>query len=206
MGLFRKKATTADAMEMVRVVGLLTEVDSASVELPDRVEKVTASEALGLLWPHIEAWGADARLFLILSDAVHADGRSDEWQFHALFPSRRAEGIWRLHTSDEATELVGSYRVAPVPEPGTAEYLMAQISPQIFANQNVAWETRLEMIRPLPLEFHDSSEAALQFQSIEPNPFHSGPIRLKARRGQNGRASSPAAPPGRAENGRYRER
>ncbi len=180
MGLFRKKpSSTAPALDITKP---LVSTISASVVLAEGNHRPTAGEATKAVWPHIASWGPDARLFLILSDAVEADGRSSEWQFHALYPTLRAEALWTVHRSADHSQLIGSYRLVPVPEPGSSEYLLAQVSPQMAVDQVTAWRDRLSLIQPLPHQFYDSSEAAAEFQKAIPNPFGSGPIRLKARR------------------------
>lgn len=180
MSLFRKKPNAAaPALDIAKP---LAATISASVVLADGSERPTAGEATRAVWPHIASWGPDARLFLIISDSVGADGRSSEWQFHALYPTLRAEAVWKVHRSPDQGQLVGSYRMVPVPEPGSSEYLLAQVSPQMAVDQVTAWQDRLSLIQTLPHQFYDSSEAAAEFQKAVPNPFGSGAIRLKARR------------------------
>lgn len=180
MGLFRKKIDlTVAAVDLTKP---LSSTMSASVVIAEGQHLPTAAEASRWVWPHIASWGHDARLFLIVSDSVDVNGRSPQWQFHTLYPTLRAEAVWAVYSSDDRLQMLGSYRLWPVPEPGSSEYLLAQVSPQIALDQVAAWIDRLSRIKPLPHQFHDSSEAAAEFNKTVPNPFGSGPIRLKARR------------------------
>ena len=180
MSLFRKKASVPVAK--VDITKPLLSAVTATVVLGEGNLRPTAGEAIKAVWPHIASWGPDARMFLILSDSVDTHGRSAEWQFHTLYPQLQAEALWTVHDSSDQTQLVATYRLVPVPEPGSSEYLLAQISPQIAVDQIAAWRDRLSLIQPLPHRFYDSNEAAAEFHRQVPSPFGSGPIRLKARR------------------------
>ena len=148
----------------------------------------TAMEAAQLVLPRIRPWGEDGRLYLILTNELLRDGTSFEWEFHVLFPTLRSEGIWRVRPSEDALQSVISVKIAPVPEPGTTEYLMAQISPQFVTDQENAWNDRLTLIVPLPTNFIDSPAVAVALERQYPYLFASGPIRLKARRMPTGTA------------------
>ena len=180
MGLFRKK--TSVPVAAVDLTRPLPSTLSASVLIAEGSHLPTAGVAIRWVWPHIASWGHDARLFLIVSDSVDVNGKSPQWQFHTLYPTLRAEAVWTVHPSDDRSHMVGSYRLWPVPEPGSSEYLLALVSPQIAVDQIAAWNDRLSRIKPLPHQFHDSSEVAAEFHNTVPNPFGSGTIRLKARR------------------------
>jgi hypothetical protein len=160
----------------------LPSVVAGTFALQQKRRLFTAAEADAVVRPHTLQWGPDSRVFLLLSDDVRRDGRSTNWEFHVLFPTLRAEGIWALRLSDDRRVSELSYRIAPVPEPGSTEFLMAQISPQIINDQETAWQQRLSLLDPLPEVFVDSPSAVSAISVVKSNMFASGPIRLKARR------------------------
>ncbi len=179
MGLFRKhrSESTPDAVVATQLTATATSFDVVAQQR----RPFTAAELAPLVARSARSWGHDARIYLILSDAVRSDGFADEWEFHVLFPALRAEGIWRLGPSEDGESSILSTRVAPVPEPGTTQFVMAQISQQLVIDLNEAWELRLGMIVALPEEFVDSPSVAAAIERAEPMAFAFGPIRLKAR-------------------------
>lgn len=178
MGLFRKHRAESTS---VAVVAELTAVATSSDVVAKQRRPFTAAELAPLVAHSARSWGHDARIYLIISDAVRSDGFADEWVFHVLFPSLRAEGIWKLGPSEDGASSILSTRVVPVPEPGTTEFLLAQISPQLMVGRNEAWDLRLQLIVALPEEFVDSPAVAAAIERVEPMAFAFGPIRLKAR-------------------------
>jgi hypothetical protein len=193
VGLFRKK--TID-MADARVAGapdaafdpnvVLSSVVTRSEVVANEVRPFSAAELQPFVTAAVRSFGTDARQYLIVGDDVGRDGRSAKWEFHALFPTIRAEGVWRLEQSEDNASSVLSGRLSPVPAPGTTEFLMAQISPQLVAEQEKSWNLRLDLIVPLPLDFADSPEVVAAIEALQPNVFVSGPIRLKARTPPNG--------------------
>ena len=179
MGLFRKhrSETTSGAA----ITTTLTTVAMSSDVVAQQRRPFTAAELAPLVSRSARSWGHDARIYLIVSDALRSDGFADEWEFHVLFPTLRAEGIWKLGPSEDGASSILSTTVAPSPEPGTTEYLMAQISPQVMIDLNNAWDLRLRLIAALPDEFVDSPSVAAAIERAEPMAFAFGPIRLKAR-------------------------
>ncbi len=179
MGLFRKKS--AENKPDPGAPTVLTAVAISSDVIAQQRRPFTAAELAPLVTHSARSWGSDARIYLIISDALRSDGYSDEWEFHVLFPMLRAEGTWKLGPSEDGASSILSTRVAPVPEPGTTEYLMAQISQQLVIDLNEAWDLRIRMIAALPEKFVDSPAVAAALERAEPMAFAFGPIRLKAR-------------------------
>lgn len=68
-------------------------------------------------------------MYLSNNDDVRSDGFAEVWEFHVLFPTLRAEGIWRLTPSKDGESTSLAVTVVPVPEPDTTEFFMLQISP-----------------------------------------------------------------------------
>ena len=181
MALFRRKKT--EAAVATPFAGPLSSVVTHLTALDLNTPAFTATEAANLVRNEVNRWGSDFRIYLILSNEVRRDGTASEWEFHVLFPTLRAEGKWYLKPSDtDETKLELSSKMAPVPEPGTTEYLMAQVSPQIARDQQLAWDDRLTLIAALPDSFVDSPAAVAAIERVQPQIFLSGPIRLKARR------------------------
>ena len=178
MGLFRKRS--AESTSGAPTVQLTATTTSFDVVAQQR-RPFTAAELAPLVARSARSWGDDAQIYLIISEAVRSDGFADEWEFHVLFPTIRAEGTWRLGPSEDGASTILSTEVAPVPEPGTTEFLMAQISPQLRIDVNEAWDLRLRLIVALPDEFVDSPSVAAAIERVEPMAFAFGPIRLKAR-------------------------
>jgi hypothetical protein len=179
MGLFRKK--NAESKPDPGAPTVLTEVATSSDVVAQQRRPFTAAELAPLVARSARSWGSDARIYLIVSDALRSDGYADEWEFHVLFPTLRAEGTWKLGPSEDGASSILSTKVSPVPEPGTTEFLMAQISPQLRIDVNEAWDLRLRLIAPLPDAFVDSPSVAAAIERAEPMAFAFGPIRLKAR-------------------------
>lgn len=179
MGLFRKKST--ERAPEIDITTRLSSVVTAFDVVAEKRRAFTAAELAPLVVRAARKWGDDARVYLIISDTVRSDGYGDDWQFHVLFPTLRAEGLWKLGSSGDGASSILSSRLAPLPEPGTTEYLMAQISPQLERDQQQAWDLRLNLIVPLPDRFVDSPSVADALQRNEPTAFAFGPIRLKAR-------------------------
>ncbi len=179
MGLFRKKS--AESTTDAAVATQLTAVAIGSDVVAQQRRPFTAAELAPLVARSARSWANDARIYLIVSDALRSDGYADEWEFHVLFPTLRAEGTWKLGPSEDGASSILSSRVAPVPEPGTTEFLMAQISQQLVIDLNQAWDLRIRMIAALPDEFVDSPAVASALERAEPMAFAFGPIRLKAR-------------------------
>lgn len=179
MGLFRKHRSESKVDPSAPTA--LTEVATSSDMVAQQRRPFTAAELAPLVARSARSWGNDARIYLIVSDAVRPDGFADEWAFHVLFPALRAEGTWRFGPSEDGASTVLSTKVAPVPEPGTTEFLMAQISTQLMIDVNEAWDLRLQLISALPDEFVDSPSVAAAIERAEPMAFAFGPIRLKAR-------------------------
>ena len=179
MGLFRKKLA-----EVTPEIGITTPLSSVvtTVEVvAEQRRALTAAELAPLVVRSARKLGDDARVYLIISDTVQPDGHADDWQFHVLFPTLRAEATWKFGSSEDGASSVLSSRVSPFPEPGTTEYLMAQISPQLERDQQQAWDLRLNLIAPLPDKFVDSPSVVDALVRNEPTAFAFGPIRLKAR-------------------------
>ena len=181
MGLFRRSTVNADS-EISRGSATLQSVVLETVKLGPFAATPSALVAITVLWPHILKWGVDVRLFLILSDAVDEQGASADWQFHALYPTLQAEAVWRLQRSPDEDGWIAAYCLKPVPEPGSSEHLLAQVSIQMALDQKVAWQARLAMIESLPTVFTDSVDAVAGFRLADVRLFDSGPIRMKARR------------------------
>jgi hypothetical protein len=187
VGLFRKKTvetageTSSSTSAPFDPSVILTSVITRSKVIGDEVRPYSAAELQPFVTEAISSFGADARQYLIVGDNVGRDGFATKWEFHALFPSIRAEGVWKLEPSEDGTKSVLMGRLNPVPAPGTTEFLMAQISPQLVADQEKAWNLRLELIVPLPTEFADTPDVVAAIEAHQPNVFVSGPIRLKAR-------------------------
>ncbi len=179
MGLFRKKS--AESRGEVGAPTVLTEVATSSDVVAQQRRPFTAAELAPLVARSARSWASDARIYLIVSDALRSDGSADDWEFHVLFPTLRAEGTWKLGPSQDGASSILSTKVAPVPEPGTTEFLMAQISQQLVIDINEAWDLRIRMIAALPDEFVDSPAVAAALERAEPMAFAFGPIRLKAR-------------------------
>ncbi len=185
MGLFRKKTveTTNTAIDAPH-----SEKSGAkhAIVVATEVRPFSAAELQPFVTKATSAVAIDARQYLIVGENVGRDGRGVEWEFHVLFPTMQAEGVWKLERSEDGASSILIGRVNPVPAPGTTEYLMAQISPQLGAEQQKAWELRLDLIVALPVEFADSPEVVEAIEALQPNVFVSGPIRLKARTPPNG--------------------
>ncbi len=179
MGLFRKKS--AENKPDPGAPTVLTEVATSSDVIAQQRRPFTAAELAPLVALSARSWANDARIYLIVSDALRSDGSADDWEFHVLFPTLRAEGTWKLGPSEDGASSILSTKVAPVPEPGTTEFLMAQISQQLVIDLNEAWDLRTRMIAALPDEFVDSPAVAAALERAEPMAFAFGPIRLKAR-------------------------
>lgn len=179
MGLFRKKL--AEVSPEIDITTPLSSVIAAVEVVADGRRAFAAAELAPLVVRSARRLGDDARVYLIIGDRVRPDGSADDWQFHVLFPTLRAEGTWKLGPSEDGASTILSSRVAPFPEPGTTEYLMAQISPQLKRDQHQAWDLRLTLIAPLPDQFVDSPSVVDALVRNEPTAFASGPIRLKAR-------------------------
>lgn len=179
MGFFRKATIQKEKIDTSKP--LATAVRDV-VEVAGNGRALTAKEAADFAFASIRSYGKDARLFLILADEVRRDGTSFEWQFHVLFPLLHCDGIFRVTRTDDHQRSVISYTVTPVPEPGSTEYFLAQVSPQIAADQATAWQDRLALIVPLPERFTDTAVVTAALDSLQTHLFASGPIRLKARR------------------------
>lgn len=179
MGLFRKKS--AEGVPEVDITTPLPSAVTAFDVVAEQRRDFTAAELAPWVVRSARKWGADARIYLIISDTVRSDGSADDWQFYALFPTLRAEGTWKLGASEDGESSILSSKVSPFPEPGTTEYLMAQISPQLVRDQQLAWDLRLTLIAPLPHPFVDSPSVVAALQRHEPTVFAFGPARLKAR-------------------------
>ena len=179
MGLFRKKSAVG-TLEIDITTMLASVVTSIDIVAEQR-RAFTAAELAPWVVRSAQKWGADARIYLIISDSVASDGSADDWQFYALFPTLRAEGTWKLGASEDGASAILSSQISPFPEPGTTEYLMAQISPQLVRDQQQAWDLRLSLIAPLPHPFVDSPSVVAALQRHEPTAFAFGPTRLKAR-------------------------
>ncbi len=179
MGLFRKKRAegTPEVDITTRLISVVTGFDVVA----EQRQAFTAAELAPIVLRSARQWGNDARIYLIISDTVRSDGSADDWQFHALFPTLQAEGTWKLGPSEDGASSILSSKVSPVPEPGTTEFLMAQISPRLIRDQQQAWDLRLSLLAPLPEQFVDSPSVVAALEQNEPMTFAFGPIRLKAR-------------------------
>lgn len=179
MGFFRKRA-----IETVAALDTTSPLEAvvAHVEpLADEARQFSAGDLFPLVAKAASTYGSDARIYLIIANDVGRNGRASAWEFHVLFPTLKAEGLWMSELSEDGTRSVLSSRLSPVPAPGTTEYLMAQISPQMSAQVSDAWNLRVEMIAPLPATFVDTPEVVAAIERLQPNVFATGPIRLKAR-------------------------
>jgi hypothetical protein len=184
VGLFRKKTVEETAKSTDMVIDsstILKTVVIRSEVVADEIRSFSAAELQPFVTKAALSFGADARQYLIVGENVGRDGGSADWEFHVLFPALRAEGVWRLERSEDGVSSVLTGRVSPVPAPGTTEFLMAQISPQLDGERQKSWALRLDLIVPLPLEFADSPDVVAAIEALQPNVFVSGPIRLKAR-------------------------
>ncbi len=185
MGLFRKKIVEITAATIDTSTTLGSVVTSSEI-VAEEARSFTAAELQPFVTKAVRTYGTDGRQYLILGDNVGRDGRAPEWEFHVLFPTLKAEGIWRLERSDDGLSSVLVGRLSPVPTPGTTEYLMAQLSPQLQVEQEKAWDLRLQLLVALPTEFADSPDVVEAIEALQPNVFASGPLRLKARTPPNG--------------------
>jgi hypothetical protein len=126
----------------------------------------------------------DARLYLVLSDAVNRDGLADEWQFHYMFPSLQAEASLTVQSATAAANGAGGLyvRMTQFPAPGTAEHALAETGGTYMSMvMKQKWEERLERIAPLPSHFVDSPLAVENLSASGRDLFTGGPIRLKGR-------------------------
>ncbi len=181
MGLFRKKTIETSAVAAIDLSVALTSVVTRSEVVANEIRSFSAAELQPFVTKAARSFGTDARQYLIVGDSVGRDGRGTDWEFHVLFPTLAAEGIWRLERSEDGASSVMTGRVSPVPAPGTTEFLMAQISLQLRSDQQQSWKLRLDLILPLPCEFADTPDVVAAIEALQPNVFVSGPIRLKAR-------------------------
>jgi hypothetical protein len=174
-------------------VGLdLTQPISEVFERTDVVSSTfsrsSGSAALQFFLPGIKAWGADACVYLILSNDVWTDGLAVSWEFYVLYPTLRAEGVWTLMPNEDSTATLASYRISPTPEPGSPEHLLRLVSPQVAHYQDEAWKDRVALLKPLPEVRYDTPEAVRFLHQQDQSLFVGGPIRLKARRTPEGEA------------------
>ena len=186
MGFFRKKASKRPAGITLSVP--LDRVVATSQPIEPSVDAFTAAEAVELSGRDISQYGDDARRFLLLSNSVRRDGRASEWEVHVLYPKLEAEGIWRVTGESGGVPAMLHGRLAPTLEPGTTEYLLAQVSPQIALDQKAGWDDRVSMIAPLPMNLVDSPLVVAAMEQLYPELFLTGPIRLKGRRLPTGEA------------------
>ena len=180
MGFFRKK-TIETTVAAIDTSVILTSVVDHCVDVADEVRSFSAAELQPFVTKAACSFGANARQYLIVGGNVGRDGRSADWEFHVLFPTLQAEGVWRLERSEDKAGSILTGRISPVPAPGTTEFLMAQISSQLGAEQLKSWKLRLDRTVALPSEFADTPDVVAAIEALQPNVFVSGPIRLKAR-------------------------
>ena len=187
MGFFRKKQV-GDAAVAEKFDGPLAATITRTDVIAETARPFTAAELAPLVRKSAAAWGDDWRLYLIIASKIGRDGFAPDWQFHVLYPALRAEGVWSLGASADGTESTLSMKLHPVPEPGTTEFLMAQLSDQLARDQTAAWDARVERILSLPSRFADSPDVIEAIEHIHPAVFSTGPIRVKARTLPNGDA------------------
>ncbi len=178
MGLFRKKKETATHIDISRPLDVI--VDDV-IPLQGDAHPIAASVAMNLLTKHAQQWGIDARPYLLASSSMHGNGLSLDWKLNVLYPAMRAEGIWHLRSvTDNIAEV--AFSITPVPAPGSPEYMLAQVSPQMVAYHEESWQIRLSVIAALPTTFVDSPEAALRIEAEQRGFFRFGSIHIQARR------------------------
>ena len=119
----------------------VSEVSQGSRELPQARGRVSAREALALVSPTIKEASKKPVLILITSGSdIDAEGRSGRWEFVFHFPSRFAQAVYSLESSN--------------PELGDAGLRVRwRLSPR----RDVTGEDA-----GLPFDFTDSPEAAHQ--------------------------------------------
>ena len=123
----------------------ISEVSQGSRELPKTRGRATAREALALVYPTVEETSKKPVLVLITSGSdIDAEGRSGRWEFVFHFPSRSAQAVYSLESSN--------------PELGDAGLRVRwRLSPR----RDVTGEDA-----GLPLNFTDSPEAAHQLSQM----------------------------------------
>lgn len=187
MGFFRNRQGAATAV-VEKIDGPFVATIDRSEVIAEKARTFTAAELAPLVRKSAASWGTDWRLYLIIASKIGRDGTAPDWEFHVLFPVLRAEGVWTLGISEDGMRSTLSMKLKPVPEPGTTEYLMAQLSDQLARDQHAAWDARVERIVPLPVDFADSPDVIEAIEHVHPAVFATGPIRVKARTLPNGDA------------------
>lgn len=178
MGLFRKKKETTTQIDISRPLELI--VDDV-IPLRGDAIPIAASVATDLLTKHAQVWGADTRPYVLRSESMDSAGLSLDWRLSVLYPTMRAEGLWQLRSvSDRVAEV--AFSITPVPAPGSPEYMLAQVSPQMVAYHEESWQIRLSVIAALPTAFVDSPAIAKRIEAENPGFFRFGPIHIQARR------------------------
>jgi hypothetical protein len=116
----------------------ISDVVRGSRELPQARGRVTAREALALVYPAVLETSKKPVLLVITSGTdINAEGRSGTWEFVFHFPARAAQGVYSLEHRD--------------PEVSDGDLRMTwRLSPRPDAKGDDA---------ALPLEFTDSPEA-----------------------------------------------